>query len=42
MSSELVKYNDFIHEIKTLVYNRQYEAMKKVNIELLKSLLGNR
>lgn len=35
MSSELINYNEFISEVKTLVYNRQYEAMKKVNNELL-------
>lgn len=35
MSSELINYNEFISEVKILVYNRQYEAMKKVNNELL-------
>ena len=35
MSNEVVRYDSFIRGIKELVYNRQYEAMKKVNIELL-------
>ena len=35
MKNELTQYGTFIKEIKELVYRRQYEAMKKVNIELL-------
>ena len=35
MSNELALYAPFIKEIKELIYRRQYEAMKKVNIELL-------
>ena len=35
MSNELAIYAPFIKEIKELIYRRQYEAMKKVNIELL-------
>ena len=29
------EYNGFIKEIKELIYRRQYEAMKKVNAELI-------
>ena len=32
---ELIVYKDFIKEIKTLIYRRQYEAMKAVNKELI-------
>jgi len=32
---DLQVYKDFIKEIKTLIYKRQYEAMKAVNKELL-------
>ncbi|MCL1996278.1 MAG: PDDEXK nuclease domain-containing protein [Defluviitaleaceae bacterium] len=32
---DLIIYKDFIKEIKTLIYKRQYEAMKAVNKELL-------
>ena len=35
MSNELMLYAPFIKEIKELIYRHQYEAMKKVNIELL-------
>jgi len=35
MSNELAIYAPFVKEIKELIYRRQYEAMKKVNIELL-------
>jgi len=35
MSNELAIYAPFIKEIKELIYRHQYEAMKKVNIELL-------
>jgi predicted nuclease of restriction endonuclease-like (RecB) superfamily len=35
MSNELALYAPFIKEIKELIYRHQYEAMKKVNIELL-------
>jgi len=35
MSNELTLYAPFIKEIKELIYRHQYEAMKKVNIELL-------
>jgi len=35
MEDGLVMYAPFIKEIKALVYRRQYEAMKKVNAELL-------
>jgi len=35
MDSNLITYAPFIQEIKTLIYRRQYEAMKKVNSELL-------
>jgi len=29
------EFNAFIKEIKTLIYRRQYEAMKQVNVELI-------
>ena len=35
MNSELSLYAPFIKEIKELIYHHQYEAMKKVNVELL-------
>ena len=35
MENGLTQYSDFIKEIKDLIYRRQYEAMKKVNAELL-------
>ena len=35
MENELTIYGSFIKEIKELIYRRQYEAMKKVNTELM-------
>jgi len=35
MENELTLYSSFIKEIKDLIYHRQYEAMKKVNSELM-------
>ena len=35
MENELTLYSSLIKEIKALIYRRQYEAMKKVNAELL-------
>ena len=35
MENGLAPYGSFIKEIKDLIYRRQYEAMKKVNIELI-------
>jgi len=35
MAEELTQYSEFIKEIKDLIYRRQYEAMKKVNVELI-------
>jgi len=35
MNDKLTLYASLIKEIKELIYSRQYEAMKKVNIELL-------
>ena len=35
MDSALTIYGSFIKEIKELIYRRQYEAMKKVNKELI-------
>lgn len=35
MENESALYGSFIKEIKELVYRRQYEAMKKVNAELI-------
>ena len=35
MGKGLIIYDSFIKEIKELIYRRQYEAMKKVNAELL-------
>lgn len=35
MSDEVTNYAFIIKEIKELIYSRQYEAMKKVNVELM-------
>ncbi len=35
MGNDLALYSSFIKEIKELIYRRQYEAMKKVNTELI-------
>ncbi|MCL2147414.1 MAG: DUF1016 N-terminal domain-containing protein, partial [Synergistaceae bacterium] len=35
MDNELTVYGSFIKEIKDLIYRRQYEALKKVNSELM-------
>jgi predicted nuclease of restriction endonuclease-like (RecB) superfamily len=35
MDNGLIEYGSFIKEIKDLIYRRQYEAMKKVNKELI-------
>ena len=35
MENGLALYGSFIKQIKDLIYRRQYEAMKKVNIELI-------
>ena len=35
MENSLAAYGSFIREIKALIYRRQYEAMKKVNAELM-------
>ena len=35
MENSLTLYGSFIKDIKALIYRRQYEAMKKVNIELI-------
>jgi len=35
MENQLLQYGSFIKEIKDLIYRRQYEAMKKVNKELI-------
>jgi len=35
MGNDLVVYGSFVKEIKELIYRHQYEAMKKVNTELL-------
>jgi len=35
MENGLKNYGTFIKDIKDLIYRRQYEAMKKVNTELL-------
>jgi len=35
MKNELTLYGSFVKEIKELIYRRQYEAMKKVNTELI-------
>ncbi|MCL2135799.1 MAG: PDDEXK nuclease domain-containing protein [Candidatus Bathyarchaeota archaeon] len=35
MDKELTLYSSFIKEIKELIYRRQYEAMKRVNAELI-------
>ncbi|MDL2232340.1 PDDEXK nuclease domain-containing protein [Ruminococcaceae bacterium OttesenSCG-928-L11] len=35
MSNDLMSYSAFVKEIKELIYRRQYEAMKRVNTELI-------
>jgi hypothetical protein len=35
MRNEIVEYGSFIKEIKELIYRRQYEALKRVNKELI-------
>ena len=35
MTNGLTQYGSFIKEIKDLIYRRQYEAMRKVNTELI-------
>ena len=35
MDNGLIAYDTFLKEIKALIYRRQYEALKKVNAELL-------
>jgi hypothetical protein len=35
MENGLMLYGSFIKDIKALIYRRQYEAMKKVNTELI-------
>ena len=35
MENSLLQYGSFIKDIKDLIYRRQYEAMKKVNSELI-------
>ena len=35
MENGLTLYGSFIKQIKDLIYRRQYEAMKKVNVELI-------
>ena len=35
MDNNITQYTPFIKEIKDLIYRRQYEAMKKVNTELM-------
>jgi predicted nuclease of restriction endonuclease-like (RecB) superfamily len=35
MSNEITEYGSFIKYIKELIYRRQYEAMKRVNTELI-------
>ncbi len=35
MDKSIIEYGGFIKEIKELIYRRQYEAMKKVNAELI-------
>ena len=35
MKNRLANYDSLIRDIKALIYRRQYEAMKKVNTELL-------
>jgi len=35
MENGLTLYEPFIKEIKDLIYRRQYEAMKCVNVELI-------
>jgi hypothetical protein len=35
MTGEITEYGIFVKEIKELIYRRQYEAMKRVNTELI-------
>jgi predicted nuclease of restriction endonuclease-like (RecB) superfamily len=35
MSNKITEYGAFVSEIKELIYRRQYEALKKVNAELI-------
>jgi len=35
MKNEMTLYGSFVKEIKDLIYRRQYEAMKRVNAELI-------
>ena len=35
MDNGIAIYGSFIKEIKNLIYRRQYEALKKVNTELI-------
>jgi predicted nuclease of restriction endonuclease-like (RecB) superfamily len=35
MENGMILYGSFIKDIKELIYRRQYEAMKKVNVELI-------
>ena len=35
MENELILYGSFVKDIKDLIYRRQYEAMKRVNTELI-------
>jgi predicted nuclease of restriction endonuclease-like (RecB) superfamily len=35
LSNEIVEYGTFVKEIKELIYRRQYEAMKRVNSDLI-------
>ena len=35
MNNELTQYGSFVKEIKAMIYRRQYEAMKRVNTELI-------
>jgi len=35
MDNELALYGSFINQIKELIHRRQYEAMKRVNTELI-------
>ena len=35
MKNDFIRYGSFIKEIKELIYSRQYEAMKRVNAELI-------
>ena len=40
MKNEIAQYGEFIKYIKELIYKHQYEAMKQVNIGLLKLYWG--